>query len=152
MSEQDFVKRLEIWFPLLSLNDFDRKRIKSLLHEFKGREKVKYIKVVERPDYKSLHVLPTRRDFERIARKAASVNGIPFELLFLGRGNYHPYKQGSAILVQARQNFVREMVGTYPKVTTVELAAYMGYKNHTSILYLLRGKEWAIKQRIKQAI
>lgn len=115
------------------------------------REVVKYVKLTPQdfiPDYRKIDVVAKKIPLEEIAKAVCEVHKITIEQLKINSpfGTYkcRHWKKGDGSrnreYVDARKHFCVEARSIYPYRLS-ELAQFLGYRDHTSVIHLLRRRK-----------
>lgn len=153
--ENELIKRIEAWFPELEITDFNRKRITSLLLEYK-REHREVIEVVSKvTEIREIRQDISYSDIDQIAKMVCERRNITMMQLTVNNRerDYLPFKQRSQELICSRRHFVRAVLSKYPYAHYTIIGMYLGYKKnnwHTSVINLLRGKTPVIESNSRK--
>lgn len=147
MTEKRLVKEVEDFLTEVEWDDYKRGRIAYIIKTFLQNKKER---VIVRHVYvdRVLHAdatAATDKDLKRIAQEICEKHSIILEQLRVNSDiAFYPMdkdgvkKRRIQELVSARQDFAKSVIQEYPHTTTVLLASFLGYKDHSSIIHLLR--------------
>lgn len=115
------------------------------------KEVVKYVKLMPQdfiPDYRKIDVIAKKIPLEEVAKTVCEVHKITIEQLKInspaGAYECRNWKLGDGRrnreYIDARKHFCVEARSMYP-YTLSELAQFLGYRDHTSVIHLLRHRK-----------